>query len=55
MASLYKERSKCLVKLPTMQYTVTDMGKEDGEKGVHKVGEKSLGWRRWGGWIWKAG
>ncbi len=33
MASLYKERSKCLVKLPTMQYTVTDKGKEDGEKG----------------------
>ena len=32
MASLYKERSECLVKLPTMQYTVTDTGKEDGEK-----------------------
>lgn len=33
MASLYKERSKCLVKLPTMQYTVTDTEKEDGEEG----------------------
>lgn len=31
MASLYKERSKCLVKLPTMQYTVTDTGKKEGE------------------------
>lgn len=40
MASLYKERSKCLVKLPTMQYTVTDMGKEDGE---HKMGKFRVG------------
>lgn len=36
MASLYKERSKCLVKLPTMQYNVTDVGKEDGERRVGK-------------------
>lgn len=49
MASLYKERSKCLVKLPTMQYTVTDTGKEDGGKkrGVTQVG----GRRNRGGWI----
>lgn len=46
MASLYKERSKCLVKLPTMQYTVTDTGKEDGEKGVTQGGES---WGRQGG------
>ena len=47
MASLYKERSKCLVKLPTMQYTVTDTGKEDGEKGVNtrwgKLGLQEVG------------
>lgn len=40
MASLYKERSKCLVKLPTMQYTVTDMGKEDEE---NKIGKFRVG------------
>lgn len=42
MASLYKERSKCLAKLPTMQYTVTDTGKEEGgwrKKGVTQNGE----------------
>lgn len=42
MASLYKERSKCLVKLLTMQYTVTDRGKEDGEEEVTQ-GRRSSG------------
>lgn len=46
MASLYKERSKCLVKLPTMQYTVTDMGKEDGAEGNTRWG--GLGFGEWG-------
>ena len=36
MASLYKERRKCLVQLPTMQYTGTDRKEEGGE---HRVGE----------------
>lgn len=38
MASLYKERSKCLVKLPTMQYTVTDMGRKEGAEGNTRWG-----------------
>lgn len=42
MASLYKERSKCLVKLLTMQYTVTDRGREDGEEGNTREGEFRL-------------
>lgn len=48
MASLYKERSKCLVKLPTMQYTVTDMGEEEEgwreKRGNIRWGKVGLGW-----------
>lgn len=39
MASLYKKRSKCLVNLPTVQYTVTDKVKEEGGKGVTQGGD----------------
>lgn len=48
MASLYKERSKCLVKLPTMQHTVTDVGKggwrTEGAGFRGAGGEKRRGW-----------
>lgn len=60
MASLYKERSKCLVKLPTMQYTVTDMGEEEEgwreKRGNIRRGKVGLGGvGGGGGWSQKAG
>lgn len=49
MALLYKERKKCLVKLPTMHYTVT--WREDGRSREGGLTESRGSWRgeRWNG------
>lgn len=48
MASLYKERRKRLVKLPTMHYTVTDMGEDAGRAQDGKL--DGGGWNRKARW-----